>query len=116
MLADHRDIDTQVMTAELHHPGLDRGWLAENRQVIEVGPEHRPLTAAFAFAAFTLAALALGQSLIAVHDIDDLLIAALTEHGGERRHRQVPLRLGQIAKRYAVARHHAHRKIGPARF
>src|SRR5690348_3660451 len=120
MLADHRDINTQMMPAELHHPRLRVRWLTENRQVIQGGTEHRPLAASFALAAFTAfalaAALALSQLLIAVHDIDNLLIAALAKHGSEYGHRLVLLLLGQVAELDAVSRHHRHGKIGPARF
>jgi hypothetical protein len=89
----HRDVDPEVVAAELHHPRLGRGRLAEDRQVVQVLPEHRPLAAL----ALALAALALGQLLVAVHDVEDLLVAAFAQDGGDHFHRLAPLPLGQVA-------------------
>jgi hypothetical protein len=86
VLADDRDVDGQVMSAELEHPRLCIRRCSEERDEIEILPEHR------------IASLVGLEHFIGVDDLLDLLEAARTERRGHDGERRGALRRAQLAE------------------
>ena len=122
--ADDRDVDRQMMPAELDHPRGRRGRRAEDRQVVLVLSEDNPASASATrrsaassgrgarTAAGPSASLIL-EHLVAVHDLGDLVVAVSTEHRGHQRERGLALGGGHVAQPQALALKDPTGKIGP---
>src|SRR5581483_1064233 len=95
-LTDKREVEPEVMPAELQHPRRGGGRLTEERHIIFVVPEH---------------GLAAGgpQHLVTFHDLPHFVVPLRTERRGQHRHRRLALGLGEIP--YTPTRIKARRQV-----
>src|ERR1035441_9661947 len=119
--ADHRDVDREMMPAELNHPGRGCRRGSEERNVVLVESEANP-AAASACRRGTCASLAATgptapgvlEDLISVHDVGDLLVALAAQGCGNERERRLALPRRHVAEAQAIALKDSRGKVGPA--
>ncbi len=126
-IADQRDVQTQMMSAELNHPRPSGGGLTEERNIIFIVSKHRRSTATAGPArsaasagstrsAATAGSAAVGffQDLVALDDLHHLFIAPRAQGRRHQRHGRVALRFREITQAQAAAFDEGGGKIRPA--
>src|SRR5262249_43808631 len=101
LFAGKRDVKAEMVAAELNHPRLGDRRLAEERDIIFIAPKDR-LAARFS------------QHLVALDDLQNLLVPLRTQRRGQDRLHGLALRLGKVAHAQALPFDDGCRKIRPA--
>ena len=102
-LAGDRDVEGQMMAAELQHSWGFFGWRSQDRKEVEVFAEHRVVP----FVGF--------EHLVRLHDLLNFFVAAFAERGRDECQRGGALRGIHLAQAASRAADEARWEVGPAR-
>src|SRR5579863_10449688 len=118
--SDNRDVDGEMVPAELNHPGRSCRRSPEERNVVLVESEASAAAASSSpvgsrsLTATGPPASGILQDLIAVHDVGDLVVTLAAQGCGNQRERRLALLRRQVAEAQAIPLKSSSGKVGPA--